>query len=184
HFWERFALMKVRAVAGDPAFRERVETEARNIAFAVVPDAAALDELESLRKKLAAAATAQDLKRREGGIAEIEFATRLLQLKHVRGCPDLKRGGVFAALEILNRQGFIAEHDYAVLRDGYDFFRRVLNRARMMRGSSSSKLPEAPEAQRRLAACLNMDEDILEAVESRARRVHEAYRRIHEQVRT
>jgi [glutamine synthetase] adenylyltransferase / [glutamine synthetase]-adenylyl-L-tyrosine phosphorylase len=182
HFWERFALMKVRAVAGDADFCRDIEETAKDIAFAVAPDAKALDDLESLRRKLASGAPANDLKRREGGIAEIEFTTRMLQLHHVATCPALKRGGVFAALTILRDQGFLAPEDHAVLDEGYAFFRLLLNRARMMRGSSSSKLPDAPDMLRRLAQCLKIREDIMTEVERRADEVHKVYCRVRDQL--
>jgi len=181
HFWERFALMKVRAVAGDQVFCASLETAARDIAFAIEPDEKSLDDLEALRRKLAAGAPAHDLKRREGGIAEIEFATRMLQLRHAAKCPALKRGGVFAALDILKEQEFLTGEDYSVLYEGYEYFRLLLNRARMMRGSSSSKLPDAPASLRRLALCLNIKEDIMAEVENRATKIHDVYCRILEQ---
>ncbi|MCK5863001.1 MAG: bifunctional [glutamate--ammonia ligase]-adenylyl-L-tyrosine phosphorylase/[glutamate--ammonia-ligase] adenylyltransferase [Candidatus Hydrogenedentes bacterium] len=184
HFWERFALMKVRAVAGDPLFCSTIEGIAQDIAFGLVPDGDALDALESLRKKLAAGVPPHDLKRREGGIAEIEFATRLLQLQYVKQCPELKRGGVFAALDILSNHHFISTEDHDILHGGYTFYRKLLNRARMMRGSSSSKLPDAPETRRRLALCLDMNEDIMSEVEPWAAKIHALYCRIYEQLHT
>ena len=183
HFWERFALMKARTVAGDAAFREQVDASTRDIAFTAPPDGNALDALESLRIQLAGSAAPHDLKRREGGIAEIEFATRLLQLLHVNTCPDLKRGGVFAALDILKKNGFIAVEDHAALSGSYAFFRRLLNRARMMRGSSSAKIPDTPETLHRLAVCLALEDDVMEAVENHAHQVHDAYCRIVEQAK-
>jgi len=178
--WEKFALMKVRAVAGDPAFMARAEAEARHIAFSMRPDRAALEELESMRTRLAATVSKLDLKRREGGIAEIEFATRLLQLRHVAGNPDLERGGVFGALAVLAEKGLLSELACETLRAGYAFFRHLLNRARMMRGSSSSCLPESPDILQRLALGLGVKEDLLEKVESHAVAVHDTYRAIYE----
>lgn len=178
--WEKFALMKVRAVAGDPAFMARVEAEARHIAFSMRPDRAALEELESMRKRLAATVPFLDLKRREGGIAEIEFATRLLQLRHVAEHPGLERGGVFAALTVLGDMGLLSVEGCGALRSGYAFFRHLLNRARMIRGSSSSCLPEAPEALQRLALGLGLKGNLMEEVESCALKVHDTYVGIYE----
>ncbi len=178
--WEKFALMKVRAVAGDLPFMTRVETAARHLAFSLRPDQAGLEELEAMRAKLAAAASLLDLKRREGGIAEIEFATRLLQLHHVSGHPDLERGGVFGALELLHDKGLIPTEYFTALHDGYAFFRRLLNRARMMRGSTSSCIPEAPETVKRLAHSLGLKEDLAEQIEAHCARVHKAYRHVYD----
>ncbi len=172
--------MKVRAVAGDLPFMTRVETAARHLAFSLRPDQAGLEELEAMRAKLAAAASLLDLKRREGGIAEIEFATRLLQLHHVSGHPDLERGGVFGALELLHDKGLIPTEYFTALHDGYAFFRRLLNRARMMRGSTSSCIPEAPETVKRLAHSLGLKEDLAEQIEAHCARVHKAYRHVYD----
>ena len=183
HFWERFALMKARAVAGDPAFCDRLNTFVRDIAFAHPPDAPALESVETLRTQLAQDTTPYDLKRRKGGLAEIEFATRLLQLQHAHAFPELRGSGVFAALHALRGHGCVAEDEHAALCDGYRFFRQVLNRARMMRGSTSAKLPEAPETLHRLAVCLEVaGGDMMAAVEEQAQQVHAAYKHIYKQV--
>ncbi len=182
-FWERFALMKVRAVAGDTPYREALEAQARDMAFSFTPTHSDLDNLESLRRKLAAAASPFDLKRREGGIAEIEFATRLMQLRHAADCPELRRGGVFGALDILADKAFISQDVYRCLYDGYLFFRQLLNRSRMMRGSSSARIPDSPEGLRRLALCLNLQDDLASQIETRAREVHDAYQHIYAETR-
>jgi len=182
HAWEKFALMKVRAVAGDAAFMARVETEARHLAFSMRLDRSALQEMETMRAKLAAAAAHADLKRREGGIAEVEFATRILQLRHVTGHPDLERGGVFGALKLLREKNLIDPENYNTLHEGYDFFRQILNRTRMMRGSGSSCIPEAPEALKRISQSLSLKEDLVEQVELQSARVHKAYRRIYDTI--
>lgn len=177
-FWERLALMKARAVAGDPAFMAHIETLTREIAFSKAPDRSELEQIETLRKQLAAAAPAHDLKRREGGIAEIEFATRLLQLRHVASCPELKHGGVFGALDMLKARDLIADAVFRELYDGYAFFRRLLNRARMMRGSTSACVPGTPDALRRLRLCLGLEDDPMVLVRQRARNIHSVYKDI------
>ena len=88
-----------------------------------------------------------------------------------------------AALDILKKNGFIAVEDHAVLSNSYAFFRRLLNRARMMRGSSSAKIPDTPETLHRLAVCLALEDDVMEAVENHAHQVHDAYCRIVEQAK-
>ena len=182
YFWEKFALMKVRAVAGDPDFMARVEQVARHIAFSMQLDRAALDELEGMRSKLAATAPRLDLKRREGGIAEIEFATRLLQLRHVGDHPDLERGGVFAALDLLRDKDLLSVDAHATLHGGYAFFRQLLNRSRMMRGSSSACISDTPETLRHLSLSLGLDEDLVALVETHAAAVHRVYRQIYDSI--
>jgi len=183
YFWEKFALMKVRAVAGDAGFAARIEAEARHLAFSMRLERSGLEELEAMRAKLAAAAPRLDLKRREGGIAEIEFATRLLQLRHAGEHPDLERGGVFGALELLSEKSLLPEQEHGMLREGYAFYRRLLNRSRMMRGCASSCLPDAPEMAARLAQSLGIEGGLQEQIESHAAGIHQVYLRIYNALR-
>ena len=177
--WERFALMKVRAVAGDPDFAARIDQTARDIAFSMPLDGETLRRVEELRAKAAAAAVRHDLKRHEGGLAEVEYATRILQLRHVSRHPQLKRGGVFRALAYLKEQGLAEAPDCDVLTEAYGFYRRIINRVRMMNGSSTSKLPEDEAGRAHLAARLGMTGDIMEPIQAMRAEVHAAYLRIY-----
>ncbi|HNR33035.1 MAG TPA: bifunctional [glutamate--ammonia ligase]-adenylyl-L-tyrosine phosphorylase/[glutamate--ammonia-ligase] adenylyltransferase, partial [Candidatus Hydrogenedentes bacterium] len=113
--WERLALMKARAVAGDLRFGLRVERQVKDLAFSLPLNRQTLEHIESLRVKLAEKAGSLDLKRSPGGINEIEFTTRLWQLRHVRDLPELKRGDVFGALDILIENGLVDPGQSAAL---------------------------------------------------------------------
>ncbi len=180
---ERFALMKARAVAGDADFAAQIDQTARDIAFSMPLSIETLDRVEDLRAKMAAAAPRHDLKRREGGLAEVEYATRILQLQHVHAHPKLKWGGVFKALAHLKGQGLADPEDCDVLAEAYGFYRRIINRVRMMNGSSTSKLPVDDDARAQLAARLNIGGDIMEPIEKMRVAVHAAYQRIHSAAR-
>jgi glutamate-ammonia-ligase adenylyltransferase len=176
---ERFALMKVRAVAGDADFAAQIDRTARDIAFSMPHNLETLERIEILREKAAAAAIPFDLKRHEGGLAEVEYATRILQLQHVRTHPKLKWGGVFKALAHLKEQGLADPADCDVLAKAYDFYRRIINRVRMMNGSSTSRLPDDAETRSQLAARLNMEGDIMEPVGVTRNSVHAVYQHIY-----
>jgi glutamate-ammonia-ligase adenylyltransferase len=176
---ERFALMKARAVAGDPDFAAHIDRTARDIAFSMPLNLETLERIEELRAKAASVAVPLDLKRHEGSLAEVEFATRILQLQHVLSHPRLKWGGVFKALAHLKEQGLADASDCDVLAEAYGFYRRIINRVRMMNGSSTSKLPEDDEVRSQLAARLNMDGDMMQAVQEMRTAVHAVYERIY-----
>lgn len=177
HPWERFALMKARAVAGDDEFRARIGVTAREIAFSAPPDMDALNQIETLRLKTAQSASALDLKRHEGGLSEVEFTTRFLQLRHVAEHPELRHGGVFRALALLCERGLAPEEDCATLAEAYGFYRKIVNRVRMMRGNSTSRMPEDAETRLQLAARLGMEGDPLDAVDVMRGRVSALYRK-------
>lgn len=176
--WERFALMKGRCVAGDPDFMEQVEAAARDAAFSMTLTADMLAHLESLGAKLAASAGELDLKRHQGGLSEVEFTTRYWQLRHCSAHPELKRGGVFKALETISAKGLESPEDCATLTEAYAFYRGILNRIRMMNGSSQSSLPADGDARDQLARRLGMEGDILGLVNKMRARVHAIHTRV------
>lgn len=181
--WERLALTKVRYVAGDEEFSHKVETEARELAFSLPLTGETLQALSDIRQKVIKAASPRDIKRAEGGIGDIEFVVRLLQLRHAEKHPDLKRGDVLGALDALGRHQLVPEAHHGGLHDAYLLLRRVENRIRMMHGRSESNLPEAEEGLADLSRRVDM-EDIAGRVDQARRSVRTAYSDISSLVRS
>ena len=173
--WERLALVKVRGIAGTGTFAARAEQFARDCAFSCPLNSGDLNRIEEVRKRLAAQSSPLDLKRREGGIAEIEFAIRLLQLAHAADHPELKRGDALGALDVLESAGLMSENEHTTLREAYLFLRRVENRIRMMKGRAESTLPSDANALRELGELLGIPGDLRAQVETRASAVHCVY---------
>ena len=173
--WERLALMKARAVAGDPAFAERVEGLAKDLAFSRPLDQASLELVESLRRKMVRQASPLDLKRAEGGISETEFIVRFWQLRHVHKYPELKRSDVFGALDILEEHQLIDADQTQAVRRAYDRLRKILNRVRMMDGGHTDMLPSAPDERNELASRIGIDGDLLEHVNEHKTKIHGIY---------
>ena len=175
--WEHLALVKVRAVAGDAAFGREVEEAARAIAFAQSLTEDALARIDDIRRQHAASATRYDLKKHEGGIAELEFGLRLLQVKHAAEHPELMRGDVAGALEALQQAGAIATDEAERLQQAYRLYRRVENRIRMFQGRPESSLPEDDAARADLARRLGLDGELMEHIEAARGQVHAFYQR-------
>ncbi|MBI4560374.1 MAG: bifunctional [glutamate--ammonia ligase]-adenylyl-L-tyrosine phosphorylase/[glutamate--ammonia-ligase] adenylyltransferase [Candidatus Hydrogenedentes bacterium] len=180
--WEQLALVKVRAVAGDAEFARRVENEARELAFSLPLDPENLEQIEEIRKKIVEHASPLDLKKHEGGIAEMEFIVRLLQIRHATDFPELKRADVLGALHLLEQRGLLDADAAHTVRDGYLLFRRIENRIRMMTGRSGSELPEDPEARADLARRLKLDSDPATLVADYRQRVHTIYEELRSQL--
>ncbi len=180
--WERYALMKVRAVAGHPEFSARIEAAAKDIAFSTPLDRATLERINALRQKAHEQASPLDLKKREGGLAEVELIVRCWQLHHAANYPVLKRGGVFGTLDILREERLAPPDQCNTLAEAYRVFRSILNRIRMMHGSQTSTLPETPEARADLAARLGIQGDLLAAVNELRTRVHTIYRQTYSEL--
>ena len=173
--WERLALMKVRAVAGDLRFGLRVERRAKELAFSLPMNGETLEQIETLRYKLAEQASTLDLKRSAGGIGEIEFTTRLWQLEHVRELPELRRGDVFGALDILRENEIGNREEIQTLYEAYGQLRRILNRIRMMHGGHATELPDSEEARVELGARLGIQGNLMDFVRVHKERVHAIY---------
>ncbi|MBX7255542.1 MAG: bifunctional [glutamate--ammonia ligase]-adenylyl-L-tyrosine phosphorylase/[glutamate--ammonia-ligase] adenylyltransferase [Candidatus Hydrogenedentes bacterium] len=175
--WELLALTKVRAVAGDAEFGEAVAQRVRDVAFGLELTPETLEHIEEIRAKLVASNTSLNVKKGEGGIAELEFAVRLLQIRNAAKHPELKRGDVLGAIEGLQAIGALSAGDAEMLREAYLLFRRIENRLRINLGRSVSTLPEDPGAQADLARRLGLADNLAELLDTHKARVHAVYAR-------
>lgn len=180
--WERYALMKVRAVAGNPEFAARIDAVAKDIAFSTPLERATLERVDSLRQKMHDQASPLDIKKREGGISEVELIVRCWQLQFAAAYPALKRGGVFGTLDILKKEGLVNPDQCDTLEEAYRVFRTILNRIRMMHGAQTSTLPDSPETRADLASRLGIQDDLLCVVNELRVRVHAIYQQTYSEL--
>jgi glutamate-ammonia-ligase adenylyltransferase len=176
--WERLALVKVRAVAGDADFGATVAQRARDIAFELPLTADTMEEVERIRRKIVENVSPLDLKKDVGGIAEIEFTVRLLQLRYAAQYPELKRGDVLGAIDVLAKNALVDAETFGALAGAYLLFRKIENRIRMMHGRSGSALPESKEAQSDLARRLRIEGALTDVAHEHKERAHAIYERI------
>ena len=176
--WERLALVKARCVAGDPAFGRAVGEMAKNLVFDRPLTGEELDNIEEVRRKTVGHASPHDLKKGEGGIAELEFALRLLQLFHGQECPGVRCEDALGALDALAGIGALEGKDASQLREACLFLRRLENRIRMMHGRPGSGLPETPEERADLAKRLHIDEDLAAVTARHRANVHAVYEKV------
>lgn len=155
--WERQALTRARAVRGDVVFADEVMTAVRAAALGPAWCPRTADEIRSMRKKLEATASPRSLKRGPGGLADVEFAVQLLQLKYGREHPAILVPNVWAALAALEVAGVLPADEAAALRDGYSFLRLVEARLRIVTDRPLTEVPEAPDDRAKLAHRLGFE---------------------------
>ncbi len=148
--WERLALTRARVVRGDGDFAGRLMACVRE-AVAGKADGVATAEVAAMRAKLEGAANPRSLKRGRGGLADVEFAVQLLQLRHGRTHPDVLNANVWDALDALAAAGLLGEEDATALRDGYSFLRFVEARLRIVTDRPLTEIPEATDDLAKLA---------------------------------
>lgn len=148
--WEWLAYVKLRAVGGDLELGKMVETHARhriheNASRADPEELKAatkhvrdrLEREKGQRKKQAGV----DIKYGPGGMLDVYFASRFLQLRDEVPDEGDDRSTAFT-LERLHHDGALSEEDYSTLSTGYGLLRSVDHNLRLIVGRST-RLPEA-----------------------------------------
>ncbi|GIU97404.1 MAG: glutamate-ammonia-ligase adenylyltransferase [Actinomycetota bacterium] len=167
--WERQALIKARAAAGD---RRLAAAFLEGVAPLVWPahlEPAAIDEVRRTKLRLEEYVRLRgkelvEVKRGRGGIRDVEFAVQLLQIVHGRRDPALRGPGTLEALDALAAEGYVAEADAAALADAYRFLRRLEHRLQLVRDLQTHDLPADRRSRDVLARSLGLaDADALVA---------------------
>jgi glutamate-ammonia-ligase adenylyltransferase len=156
--WERQALLKASAVAGDRETGAAWEASAGRFLW---DEPFGPDDLRYVRALKVRAETEagrgdidRDVKHGPGGIRDIEFAVQLLQLGHGRVDHELRARGTLAALDELRRGGYVDPADAASLDDSYRFLRRVEHVVQLEDERQVHSVPSERDLRRRVARVL------------------------------
>jgi glutamate-ammonia-ligase adenylyltransferase len=149
--WERQALIKARAVAGDAALGRLLEREIEAHVYEgprAVPHAVA-QAMRAMRERMERELAHErggtyDIKTGRGGIVDVEFAAQYLQLVHGPDVPILRVRATVDALERAQAAGVLAEATAAALVGGYRFLRRLEHRMRIVHDRPTHELPSDP----------------------------------------
>jgi glutamate-ammonia-ligase adenylyltransferase len=146
--WEWLAYVKLRAVAGDLMFAREVETAARRRIHQLAQQVDAnglVNEARRVRDRLQEAKAPRrqagiNIKHGQGGMLDVYFAARYLQLRD--NVPDDGDDRTTpATLERLRAAGSIAEPDFQRMFTGYRLLRSVDHELRLALGRSAT-LPQ------------------------------------------
>lgn len=186
--WEWLAYVKLRAAAGDRDFAERVEKQARRIIHQMAgkAEAGALrKETRRVRARLeqekseSRARNVIDIKYSSGGMLDVYFATRFLQLRD--NIPDEgKDRSTIATLERLHRAGSLAVVDYLAMKEGYCLLRELDHQLRLMSGRATRLPPKDHPVLRDIASRVDYRtaSDLLKDVLDHMLRIRTSYDRV------
>jgi [glutamine synthetase] adenylyltransferase / [glutamine synthetase]-adenylyl-L-tyrosine phosphorylase len=176
--WERQAMTRARAAAGDVALTARVLDDLEAYVWG---DGLSADEILAIRRmkariegeRIPAGDDPQfHLKLGRGSLSDVEFTAQMLQLQH-----GVRATGTAAALRALAITGVLDDDDADTLADSYRFCERVRNRWYLVNSGPSDSLPMQPEPLSWLARSLGTTPGELREeyrrVTRRARRVVE-----------
>lgn len=185
--WERQALLRARASAGDEDLLDQWKMLADEIRYRP----GGLSEAERLEfRRVKARVDSERLPRGadpnahtklgRGGLVDIEWVAQLLQLEHGEE-PAMRTTRTVPALEAAAAAGFLDRSSMEDLRDAWEFVSRVRNDMTLARGVARDELPRSGTELAGLAQTLGFGEDTQEFLNHYrrlTRRAHEASHRV------
>ena len=157
--WERAALIKARAAAGDRNVGRDILARLTPFIWRKHLDFAAIQDIHSIKRQINArhgghriAVAGHNIKVGRGGIREIEFFAQTQQLIWGGRDPSLRQRGTCAALRALAAAGRTEPAAVAELIDAYRSLRTIEHRLQMIDDRQTQTLPNDPEKLAELAA--------------------------------
>lgn len=135
--YERLALVRLRAIAGDHALGARVQ-RLRDV-FVYESRSVSVEEIQELRARqigVKASAAKLNVKFSPGALVDLEYCVQLLQVIYGGANPELRTSRISYALQRLCDAGFLEAEESRSLTDAYYFLRRLINGLRMLRGNA------------------------------------------------
>ncbi|MGI9401212.1 MAG: bifunctional [glutamine synthetase] adenylyltransferase/[glutamine synthetase]-adenylyl-L-tyrosine phosphorylase [Rhizobiaceae bacterium] len=156
--WERAALIKARAIAGDQKAGNEFLKELAPFVWRKYLDYAAISDVHSIKRQINSyrglediAVAGHNVKLGQGGIREIEFFAQTQQLIAGGRLPELRCSSTLLALDRLTEEGWIDERARDELSEAYWYLRNVEHRIQMVADEQSHTLPEDEEGLKRIA---------------------------------
>jgi glutamate-ammonia-ligase adenylyltransferase len=156
--WERAAMIKARAVAGDIPAGQAFIKELAPFIWRKYLDFAAIADIHAMKRQIHAfkgfgeiGVAGHNIKVGRGGIREIEFFAQTQQLIAGGRQPDLRQPDTIGALSNLVERGWIKADVRDELTESYLFLRRIEHRLQMIADEQTQTLPADAEGLLRLA---------------------------------
>jgi len=162
--WERAALIKARACAGDIAAGEKILNELSPFVWRKYLDFAAVADVQAMKQQIHAyrghgeiSVEGHNIKLGRGGIREIEFFAQTQQLIAGGRNPNLRDRETLTTLAKLAEGGWIGADARDEMTAAYHFLRTVEHRLQMVNDEQTQSLPDDKEGLERFARFLGYD---------------------------
>ncbi|MFF8963700.1 bifunctional [glutamine synthetase] adenylyltransferase/[glutamine synthetase]-adenylyl-L-tyrosine phosphorylase [Streptomyces globisporus] len=184
--WEFQALLKARAVAGDPELGAEYVEAVSPLVWGAADRENFVPDVQKMRRRVVdnipADRIERELKLGPGGLRDVEFAVQLLQLVHGRSDASLHSGSTLEALRALAEGGYVGRADAAQLDEAYRFLRAMEHRIQLHRLRRTHLVPEDEADLRRLGRSLGMRTDPVAELNKAWKRHASVVRRLHEKI--
>jgi len=156
--WERYALIKARAVAGDIAAGNFLLERLHPFIYRRYLDYSAFESLREMKQMIVREVNRRgmenNIKLGPGGIREIEFFGQIFQLIRGGVTPALQDTGIIRVLKALAADGHIPRKVCRELVAAYIFLRNTENRLQAYSDQQTHQLPSDGNGKLRLAASM------------------------------
>jgi len=135
--YERQALIKLRAIGGDPTLGAHVEQVRDACVYTGAPfDVAAMRAMRERQLRHLVTPGTFNAKYSLGGLVDAEYAVQALQMRYGHLYPDLRVTNTRAAIRALVQRRLVSAQNGARLHDAHLFLQNLINALRVVRGNS------------------------------------------------
>lgn len=156
--WERYALVKARAITGTAEDIDRLDAHLQAFVYRAYPDFSAFASLREMKAMIAADMARRgrqdNIKLGRGGIREIEFIAQAFQLLRGGRNPALRSRSLIGVLQQLGVEGELSPDTVQTLTTAYWFLRWFENRMQMVGDAQTHSLPSDEFERVRLAVTM------------------------------
>ncbi|MDR6866125.1 glutamate-ammonia-ligase adenylyltransferase [Microbacterium resistens] len=153
--WEFQALLKARAMAGDPELGSAYIDAVQPKVWSSAAREDFVGSVQRMRERVTDHISPEDVayqvKLGPGGLRDIEFTVQLLQLVHGLTDPSLRTRGTLESLEALVAGGYIGRSEAATFADDYRVLRLMEHRLQLRDLQRTHLMPRTEDGLRILA---------------------------------
>ncbi len=153
--WERYAMIKARAITGEGAYQEQLLGILRPFVYRRYIDFGAIDAIRDMKRRIQAEMHHRgmdaNIKLGQGGIREIEFIGQAFQLVYGGRNQDLQIRPILQVLQQLQQKQLMEEEVVSRLTRAYGFLRLTENRLQAWKDEQTHLLPADADGRQRLA---------------------------------
>ncbi len=183
--WEKQALYKARAVAGDELLAIEFLELTRPIIFEIAREDL-LKEIKVMKGKIETNLKQKknkgwgEVKTGKGSIRDVEFLTQYYQLNHGKGHPEIQSRNTLDGLARLTATKILTADDYRTLSEGYIFLRSVEHHLQIMQYQQTHQMPRDKRELTFLARRLsfqgtNVNQQLLDRYQEHSRAIRTVY---------
>jgi glutamate-ammonia-ligase adenylyltransferase len=165
--WERAAMIKARAIAGDKKSASLFLKELERFVWRRSLDFYALEDIHSIKRQIYAhkgggkvTVPGHNIKLGRGGIREIEFFAQTQQLIWGGRKPETRSSQTFGALDALTALGVVQPAVRDDLERAYEYLRRLEHRLQMINDEQTQKLPKDETGLAHVATFMGYDTQV------------------------